>query len=554
MHSKGVLQLSSQVFYRKWRPQALGEVAGQEHVTRTLKRALETGRITHAYLFCGPRGTGKTSTGRILAKAVDCLKNDGKGEPCNACAMCEAITDGKCLDVIEIDAASNRGIDNIRELREKAGYSPSSARYKVYIVDEVHQLSKDAFGALLKTLEEPPPHIIFILATTEPHMVPATILSRCQRYDFRRLSQPAVLSRLTYICQQESIDIDAESLKLISRSATGSLRDAENVLEQMVARFGHKIELEQVRQALGFSSDGRVRELVSHILGKDVPAGLKNITQALLDGIDLRQYNRELVNHLRALLLVKGGVTQGLEMTPEEVQEMQKQVTAVSLSHILKALQAFGAIDMRLDSYSSLPLELAIIECCLPDKEPVKDQSGAGHQRTTVQKPWKPSATQNPAPARAVAAPLAATKPAPPPYQVSDATSKWETPASGLPEVQEVKAPSQPITDLVQLKAEWKNILAAASPDLKKTSALALLRSSCRPVAMDGDIITLGFKFSQHKEQLEKEVNRRTAEKLLSGFLPQPCKIQCVVQNAKDNPMVKAAVDMGAVISSVEVK
>jgi len=227
--------MASQVFYRKWRPQTLAEVVGQEPVTQTLLNALSSGRVSHAYLFCGPRGTGKTSTGRILAKAVNCLTN-GKGEPCNTCCMCEAITGNRALDVIEIDAASNRGIDDIRDLREKVNYAPNQAHYKVYIIDEVHMLTKEASNALLKTLEEPPPHVIFILATP-------TILSRCQRFDFRRISQADVVAKLSRICGAEGIRIELKGLQLIAKATTGSLRDAENMLEQLTAYYGSEIEL-----------------------------------------------------------------------------------------------------------------------------------------------------------------------------------------------------------------------------------------------------------------------------------------------------------------------
>jgi DNA polymerase-3 subunit gamma/tau len=236
----------SQVFYRKWRPQTLAEVVGQEHVTRTLLNALNLGRLAHAYLFCGPRGTGKTSTGRILAKAANCMEN-GKGEPCNKCRICEAVTDGRAMDVIEIDAASNTGVENIRDLIERVNYAPNEARYKVYIIDEVHMLSSSASNALLKTLEEPPAHVIFILATTETHKVLPTILSRCQRFDFHRISQSDVIGRLDTICRAEGITIVPEGLKLIARSATGSLRDAANLLEQLTTYYGSHIELPQVQ-------------------------------------------------------------------------------------------------------------------------------------------------------------------------------------------------------------------------------------------------------------------------------------------------------------------
>src|SRR4030043_329445 len=218
--------MASQVLYRKWRPRTLAEVIGQEPITQTLRNALRSGRVSHAYLFCGPRGTGKTSTARSLAKAINCL-NLKDGEPCNTCEMCLAISQGRALDIIEIDAASNTGVDDIRSLREKVNYAPNQARYKVYIIDEVHMLSTSASNALLKTLEEPPPPVIFILATTEAHKILPTILSRCQRFDFRRLSQADVTSRLDYICQKEDIHIDPEALRIIARNATGSLRDAE---------------------------------------------------------------------------------------------------------------------------------------------------------------------------------------------------------------------------------------------------------------------------------------------------------------------------------------
>jgi len=298
--------MASQVFYRKWRPQLLSEVFGQEHVTKTLLNALANERVSHAYLFCGPRGTGKTSTARGLAKALNCLTG-GKGEPCNNCAMCQAITEGRALDVIEVDAASNRGIDEIRNLREKVNYAPNEARRKVYIIDEVHMLTKEASNALLKTLEEPPPHVVFILATTETNKILPTILSRCQRFDFHRLSLNDVVTKLEHICKSEGIEIGAEALKLIARSATGSMRDAENLLQQMMTYYGKKIELAQAQSLLGISSDRRSRELVGHIVNRDIAAGIATINNVNNDGLDLRQFHRELMEYLRILLLVKTG-------------------------------------------------------------------------------------------------------------------------------------------------------------------------------------------------------------------------------------------------------
>ncbi|HCP60194.1 MAG TPA: DNA polymerase III subunit gamma/tau, partial [Dehalococcoidia bacterium] len=308
----------SQVFYRKWRPQTLAEVVGQEQVTRTLLNALGYGRVSHAYLFCGPRGTGKTSTGRILAKAVNCLTNNGQGEPCNTCDMCRSITEGRALDVIEIDAASNRGIDEIRDLREKVNYAPNQARYKVYIIDEVHMLTKEASNALLKTLEEPPPPVIFVLATTEGHKVLPTIMSRCQRFDFRRISQADIISRLTHICGSEGIHMEPEALQLIARNATGSLRDAENLLEQLTTYYGAEVKFQQVQSLLGITGDERTRELVKYIIDNDVPAGIATINSVSSDGLDLRQFSREMVEHLRALLLIKTGSAEAADLTAED--------------------------------------------------------------------------------------------------------------------------------------------------------------------------------------------------------------------------------------------
>jgi len=275
----------SQVFYRRWRPQTLAEVVGQGHITQTLLNALTSSQVSHAYLFCGPRGTGKTSTGRILAKAVNCL-NNGKGEPCNTCSMCQATNEGKALDVIEIDAASNTGVDDIRSLRERVNYAPNQARYKVYIIDEVHMLSTSASNALLKTLEEPPPYVIFVLATTEAHKVLPTLQSRCQRFDFRRLSQADIVSKLTNICSAEGIQIEPEALRLIAKSATGSLRDAENLLQQLSTYYGSEIGLHQVQAILGLTGDWRAKEVAQHIINNDVSAGIATINSVYSDGLD----------------------------------------------------------------------------------------------------------------------------------------------------------------------------------------------------------------------------------------------------------------------------
>ena len=405
--------MASQVFYRKWRPQTLAEVVGQEHVTQTLLNALSSGRVAHAYLFCGPRGTGKTSTGRILAKAVSCLTTNGSGEPCNTCPMCQAITEGRSLDVIEIDAASNRGIDEIRELRERANYAPSQARYKVYIVDEVHMLTKEASNALLKTLEEPPPHVIFVLATTEVHKVLPTIISRCQHFDFRRIAQADMVSRLTHICSLEGVKVESEALRLIARSATGSLRDAENILEQLITYYGSEVTLKQVQATLGITGDKRAKEVIRHIVDDDVAAGITTISSVQNDGLDLRQFNRELVEYLRGLLLVKTGSAEAIDLTAEDIAELKALAAKASLNQILRVVKLFGQLEFGFDSYSTLPLELALVDCALSPEEKEKEPE-----------PEKPE----PKPRRAKAAKPETAKPAPlPPVDTSTAAPSRES-------------------------------------------------------------------------------------------------------------------------------
>ena len=296
----------AEVLYRKWRPRALDEVVGQETVTNTLKNAVSSGRLTHAYLFCGPRGTGKTSTARIMAKAVNCLRPQN-GEPDNACDNCLAVIEGRALDLIEIDAASNRGIDDIRDLSDKIGFAPTQSQYKVYIVDEVHMLTDAAFNALLKTLEEPPGHAIFILATTEVHKVPLTIVSRCQRYDFRRIPIDAIHQKLLQLSNAEGVEAEGDALDLLARHSTGSLRDAENLLEQAVVSYGSPLMGEQVRDMLELTGDEDALDLCEMVVGRKVAEGFSLISRIADQGSDLGQLQRALTEFLRAVMLISSG-------------------------------------------------------------------------------------------------------------------------------------------------------------------------------------------------------------------------------------------------------
>jgi DNA polymerase-3 subunit gamma/tau len=545
--------MTSQVFYRKWRPQNLSDVVGQDHVTQTLRHAVAGSRLAHAYLFCGPRGTGKTSTGRILAKAINCL-NPQQGEPCNSCALCKAINEASAPDIIEIDAASNRGIDEIRDLREKVNYAPNIARYKVYIIDEVHMITKEASNAFLKTLEEPPPHAIFILATTEPHKVLATIMSRCQRFDFHRLSQTSVISKLELICEKEGIKIAPEALRLIAKVSTGSLRDSENLLEQLVTYYGHEIELNQVQEMLGISGDMRIRELARHIVNKDITAGLKTINSVAGDGLDLRQFNRELVDYLRELLLVKSGSEEVIDVTSDDLKEIKELATGAGLDYLLIAVKRFGEIDLRLDNYSSLPLELALVDCVLTTggKQPVKtNQIDPQEQAAATTRPAKTTRSVPEAKLKAKSEIRPLAKPEAKAEEKTEAKSaapakSTETPAEPL---EDGKTPDvQSSTEMTEIKERWKDFVNAMRGEGSKGNLDAFLRSSCEPMSIENNTLTLGFYHKFHKEYIEDPKYRHLVEKKLHEVFGRSYLVRCVLTAAKpkskteaESPLVKAA-------------
>lgn len=358
--------MPSQSLYRKWRSQSFADLVGQEPVVRTLSRAVRDGRLAHAYLFCGPRGTGKTSAARLLAKAVNCA-NPRDGEPCNACLSCREITEGRSPDVIEIDAASNNSVDNIRELRGNVNMLSSGGRYKVYVIDEAHMLSPQAFNALLKTLEEPPPHVIFVLATTEAHKVLPTIVSRCQRFDFRRITRRDIVARLRHVAQGEGLRLDTEAADMLARAAQGGLRDAVSLLDQAMAYCGTDISLEGVRAMLGVADTGAVRSIVEHVAAHQPSEALHLVNDLVEAGADLRQLNSQLGEMWRALVLARAGadVARIMDRSAEEASELVALASQFSLDELTACARVFAANDTpaRGLPVPQLGLELAVLEC-----------------------------------------------------------------------------------------------------------------------------------------------------------------------------------------------
>ncbi len=359
-----------QALYRKYRPQTFDDVSGQQAVTQTLKTQLLSGRMSHAYLFTGSRGTGKTSCAKILAKAVNCLHPDN-GNPCNVCEACRAIDSGSCMDVLEIDAASNNGVDNVRDLRDDAIYTPSQVRMRVYIIDEVHMLSISAFNALLKIIEEPPEHLLFILATTELHKVPATILSRCQRFSFRRISQEDIAARLQYVAYQENIDLDDSAARVLARLADGGMRDGLSLLDQCASATTGELTAERVYACLGIAGEQKCGELMGYIANHDTKSALELFNRLYTEGKDLSAMLDEMACLTRDLLVMKTAGGAGITMlsgvaSDREVLELTKGLSSGELVRMMNLIQATLAGFTRSAS-RRMDAELCILELCQPE-------------------------------------------------------------------------------------------------------------------------------------------------------------------------------------------
>ncbi|HFD39294.1 MAG TPA: DNA polymerase III subunit gamma/tau [Anaerolineae bacterium] len=501
--------VTTQALYLKYRPQTFDEVVGQEPITRTLRNALRQGKLRHAYLFTGPRGTGKTTTARLLAKAVNCLAPEEE-RPCNACSLCQAVNEGRLLDLIEIDAASNRGIDEIRDIREKVGFRPNEGRYKVYVLDEAHMLTEPAFNALLKTLEEPPPHVIFCLVTTDPHKIPATITSRCQRFDFRRVSVEAIIGRLSYIAEQEGVTVEPAALELIARQSTGAMRDAISLLDQMTS-YGDEITLDQVQMVLGAVSGEAAGKLANCLAQGDMAGGLDLINRTVGDGADPRQFAREVVEYLRGLLLVQQGAgTRLLHATAEQAAEMESLAQRMPTARLLRAIRLFNeaATDLRrgLQTIPQLALELALAQSVLE-----KGQRAAAAPAPVPPAPSRPQ----PAP------PPSAARPAPPPEPRPTA----EPPVGQVSNLSNISE-GGPLT-LAGVQARWSDFVESLNTRNKQTAAV--FRSGCRPVEVVDDQVIVTVPSAILRDKVDHPRRKAEAQEVLTQVLGAACRLKLVL-------------------------
>jgi len=514
----------SQALYRKWRPRKWDEVVGQEHVIQTLRNAVASERVAHAYLFSGPRGTGKTTAARLLAKAVNCLAEDLSARPCNQCEHCKAVNENRFLDLIEIDAASQTGVEDVRDLRDKINFSPNQGRYKVYIIDEVHMFSTSAFNALLKTLEEPPAHAIFVLATTEIHKIPPTVLSRCQRHEFRRVPVMVITGQLNQIVKEEKLDADEDALTLIARQATGSMRDAISLLDQL-ASTGQKITLGLTQTVLGTAASQTVFDVLDAIMNQAPTPGLEAIHSALDSGTDARVLARQIVDYLRALLLAKMGNEASLDLTSDARTQVRRHAQGFPAPELLRMIRLFNsaANDLRGGWQPSLTLELALAEAM-----EVPTVAESAREVAEPAKTIKPQASQQ----------TKIAKSEPVPAVVPDET----THEKGV--------------TFEQVSKSWKQIRAIIKP---QNPALEGLLNSCKLLGIKDGTLVLGFSSEVVKSKMDKPEQIEITSRAITEVLGVAVPVRCVVTSAKAAPphvkpdgMVAAALQNGGEIVDIQ--
>ena len=560
---------SAQVYYRKWRPGTFSDLAGQEHVGNTLRQAVTQGRVSHSYLFCGTRGSGKTTTARVLAKAVNCL-NPQQGDPCDECAICVSINEGRNLDIIELDAASNRGVEEIREIREKVNFQPAQNRRKVYIIDEAHMLTREASNAFLKTLEEPPEHVIFILCTTEADRLLPTILSRCQRYDFRRLPGQTIYDRLAYITDREAIAIHPDALRMIARNAGGSMRDALNILEQLAVSSDGDITLRDVEESLGLVRSDAYLALAQKLLAGDTTGALETINDVVWEGGEPRQLHRQTLDLLRSMLLLSWDAGQTLDLPDDTLASLRATIQKTDSHHILRAVRVWGeaSAGLRYDAPSALALEIAAAEICrpVPLTNSAPQESPAPAPMPVQQAP----AGRQPQPARGGPpqqsgrgqprqnnSPGANPPPQPPPRQ--------SAPPAPPPDNRPAPARSNAV-DPDSLQGRWEQAVRQLGRVKGSKYNLGALLRDCRSnsvhFADDNSTLILPFSNSANLDRMQEELNvpgvRDTIEQAIERFFDSKHPFQITLAGAngeganaarnpiQDSPLVRTAMGLGA--------
>lgn len=480
--------ISMTVFYRKYRPQKIAELDSFE-VQKKLTTILDSKSIPHAFLFAGPRGLGKTSAARIVAKSVNCLKNNGRGEPCGTCDMCTSIANGTNVDVLEIDAASNRGIDDIRDLREKVKLLPTRALYKVYIIDEVHMLTAEAFNALLKTLEEPPEHTLFILCTTEPDKLPETIISRCIRFDFKKADEEEIVNSLKRVAKGEKMEIEGDALRILARVSDGSFRDAHKAIEQL-AMQAKKITKDLVEEVFGLKEAFRNKDFLLHLANKDSRSAILWFDDALEKGMDIRMFHETLLFVFRQFLLKKAS-----NIGPSfEDEETYKLFSIEDLKKLIDMVSK-ATLELKTASIPQLPLELVILEWCEETKNLGPRTENGGQENVSSQK-------------------IMGIK-----EQVVS-SRKEET------NEEEMQRDYLDLADVGEITTKWDQVLNGVRP--LNHSVQALLRA-CRPLGMNGNFLILEVFYRFHKEKLEEQKSRAILEKVLQNVFGKQMLVKCVL-------------------------
>lgn len=505
--------------YREWRPKDFNDVVGQEHITTTLKNAIKTDRIAHAYLLCGTRGTGKTSTAKILSKAVNCLDLQD-GEPCNQCEMCKKINSGTAIDVTELDAASHNSVDNIRDIIEDVQYPPQEAKFKVFIIDEVHMLSVGAVNAFLKTLEEPPSKVIFILATTDPQKLPITILSRCQRFDFKRIKGEDIFGRLRTIVSNLGVYADDKSLKLISRICDGAMRDALSVLDQVISMSDGKVEYDNLIQMLGLMTNEGLIKVMDSIIAKDTERAIRNINDIVYSGKDINIFIKDLTAHMRNLLMAKvsDNPEEVLDMSSENIELLKEQAKQVRVEELMRYINILQEAEenAKFTKQGRIYLELAIIKMCKIEYD-TSIETILGRINKLEESIRSGAIAVTVSEASEIKNSIKEVKKA---YTVPE--RKVEESSS---EVREFQENSECSLTTEEVRKSFKDIQGLLKARKNMVLATALMMGEV--VSCDNGVITIGFEkdYSFHKNRLEKDESRKVMDNIFSEVLKQRVKV-----------------------------